>query len=197
MIADLLEHYDKVIFFDTETTGLFSSDSQIIELAYIVYARNTYLENDIFISLRPGHSLPSEITNLTGITAATLRAQGIDERKAISTFYGEFSGKVLLVAYNLPFDYDFLKASSAYLNLAIPACDYLDTLALVKAIAPFPHKLKNAITYFDLAGEVENSHRAIGDVKALMAVTRECAKVINLARFITTKVEDRQQSRRF
>jgi len=82
------------------------------------------------------------------------------------------SGNTLLLAYNAHFDLCFL----FYLLLRngdpsiLKGKDKLDLLTVYKDRHSYPHKLCNAIEVYDLAGKVVNSHRAVDDVIATVAV---------------------------
>ena len=67
----------KVIFFDTETTGLDFKESRIIELAMLIVEDGKIEEYDEFINV--GFDLPSKITEITGITDDMLITEGISE----------------------------------------------------------------------------------------------------------------------
>ena len=51
--------------------------------------------------------------------------------------------------------------------------DKLDLLTVYKDRRPYPHKLCNAIEAYGLTGKVVNSHRAVDDVIATVAVMEE------------------------
>ena len=51
--------------------------------------------------------------------------------------------------------------------------DKLDLLTVYKDRRAYPHKLCNAIEAYGLAGKVVNSHRAVDDVLATLAVMGE------------------------
>jgi DNA polymerase-3 subunit epsilon len=82
------------------------------------------------------------------------------------------------LAYNAHFDLSFL----FYLLLRngdptiLKGKDKLDLLTVYKDRRPFPHKLCNAIESYGLSGKVVNSHRAIDDVLATVAVMEAMAK---------------------
>ena len=82
------------------------------------------------------------------------------------------SSDLLLLAYNAHFDLSFL----FYLLLRdgdpaiLKGKDKLDLLTVYKDRRPFPHKLCNAIEAYGLQDQVCNSHRAIDDVLATVAV---------------------------
>ncbi len=78
--------YDKMKFFDTETTGLNYSRDEIIEFSCVVVERvngeNTVTrEYDELISLSPGNTVPPFIENLTGITTQDIRQKGISKEQ--------------------------------------------------------------------------------------------------------------------
>lgn len=175
-LAGLFDRYKNIVVFDTETTGLDFENDQIIELAAIKLARNergkviTVREVDEFIKLPDGQKLDEFIVNLTGITDKMLLESGITYPEASDIFYSLISdGDTLLVAHNAQFDLMFarklLKGKKFEHTL-----DFLDTLTVYKDRRPFPHKLLNAIEAYGLEGKVQNSHRAIDDVKALVEV---------------------------
>ena len=54
--------------------------------------------------------------------------------------------------------------------------DKLDLLTVYKDRRSYPHRLSNAIDAYGLSGQVVNSHRAVDDVIATVAVMREMEK---------------------
>ena len=184
MFEKLFQKYNRLIFFDTETTGFEPEKvDQIIELAAVTIDKDGKTqEMDEFIHLFRMPELPPKITELTGILDLTLAAKGIDEYDALKKFVdlmqcGE--GYTLLIAHNAQFDLQFL-AYSIYRNrekgkgwmIVLNDCDYLDTLTVYKDRRRYPHKLESAIAEYHLSGKVVNSHRAIDDCKALMEVAK-------------------------
>ena len=181
-VSSIYERYEKVIFFDTETTGFDPEKDQIIELAAVVTGFGMGpIEYDKFVQLEHVKELPEKITDLTGITPLHL-ASGITERQMTQDF-SEFCrprnpGGTLLVAHNAQFDLSFMgktmvrhmKEDDTKVVQPFTNADYLDTLTVYKDRAGFPHKLKDAITHYGLDGQVQNTHRAIDDAKALWAV---------------------------
>ena len=70
MFESLFKKYDRIVFFDTETTGFDSDkDDQIIELAAVCIGKDGSEESfDDFIRLHTKTELSDEIIQLTGIT---------------------------------------------------------------------------------------------------------------------------------
>ena len=178
--AALFEKYDRLVLFDTETTGLAFSRDEIIEFAAVVVERRDGVptviqEYDELISLSPGNTVPEVIQNLTGITTQDILERGIPKEQACQDIAEMFTGNTLLLAYNAHFDLSFLY----YLLLRsgdpmiLKGKDKLDLLTVYKDRHSYPHKLCNAIEVYGLSGKVVNSHRAVDDVLATLAVMGE------------------------
>jgi DNA polymerase III epsilon subunit-like protein len=182
-----------IILFDTETTGLFPGSDEIIELGAIALVRGTgnaiiREELNCLIKLPEGKSLSAEITKITGITEEMLEAQGVTQQEAAGRFMEAVkiltktlpkndTRRVLFIAHNAHFDMGFLNAFLRKNQHGLTAqFDVLDTLTVLKDRKPYPHKLSDAITHYNLDNEAENSHRALDDVKALYAVLSAMAK---------------------
>ena len=175
--SQLFERYDRLVLFDTETTGLFFSRDEIIEFAAVVVERvngqaTVTEEYDQLISLTPGNTVPDNIARLTGITTEDILARGIPKAKVCADIARMFAGNTLLLAYNAHFDLSFLY----YLLLRngdpsiLKGKDKLDLLTVYKDRHSYPHKLCNAIDVYDLSDKGVNSHRAVDDVLATVAV---------------------------
>ena len=176
----LFEKYDRLVLFDTETTGLAFNRDEIIEFAAVVVERRdgratVIQEYDELISLTPGNTVPPMIENLTGISTQDILDRGIPKAQVCQDIAGMIAGNTLLLAYNAHFDLSFLY----YLLLRngdpsiLKGKDKLDLLTVYKDRHSYPHKLCNAIEVYGLSGEVVNSHRAVDDVLATVAVMRE------------------------
>lgn len=176
-LDSFFDRYDRLVFFDTETTGLNFSRDEIIEFSAVVVERINgqavvTQEYDRLISLSPGMVVPPFIENLTGITTADIAEKGISKAEVCRDIANIFQGNPLLLAYNAHFDLSFL----FYLLLrngdptVLKGKDKIDLLTVYKDRHSYPHKLCNAIEVYDLADKVVNSHRAIDDVLATYAV---------------------------
>lgn len=181
-IGSLIEKYDRFVIFDTETTGLNYARDEIIEFSAAVLTAQAgqavlTQEYDALVSLSPGATVPYDIQKLTGITPADLAARGIPKKQLCADIAEMFAGNTLLLAYNAHFDLSFL----FYLLLRsgdvtiLKGKDKLDLLTVYKDRRDYPHKLCNAIDAYALGGTVVNSHRAIDDVLATVAVMEAMA----------------------
>ena len=176
----LFSTYDRLFFFDTETTGLQFSRDEIIEFAAVVVENRDgkaeiLEEYDQLVTLSPGAFVPPQIEKLTGISNQDIRERGIPKTRVCADIARMVSGKTLLLAYNAHFDLSFL--FYALLRDGDPAIlkglDKVDLYTVFKDRRPYPHKLCNAIEAYGLAGQFVNSHRAVDDVIATVAVAKE------------------------
>ena len=179
----LFEKYDRLVIFDTETTGLLFSRDEIIEFAAVVVEQRdgeavVVKEYDELICLTPGNTVPPKIQQLTGISTQDILERGIPKEQVCRDIAEMVSGNTLLLAYNAHFDLSFL--FYLLLRSGDPAIlkgkDKLDLLTVYKDRRSYPHKLCNAIDAYGLAGKVVNSHRAVDDVRATVAVMEEMEK---------------------
>ena len=182
-LESLFSKYDRLVLFDTETTGLLYSRDEIIEFAAIVVEQRNGIptvlqEYDQLISLSPGGFVPPKIQELTGISTQDLREKGLPKTRVARDIAEMIRGNTLLLAYNAHVDLSFL--FYFLLRDGDPAIlkgkDKLDLLTVYRDRRPFPHRLTNAIDAYGLAGKVVNSHRAVDDVLATLAVMEEMEK---------------------
>ena len=182
-LEGLFAQYDRLVLFDTETTGLNFSRDEIIEFAAVVVEQKNGVpvvmeEYDELITLSPGGFVPPNIVELTGITGEDIREKGIPKTRLCCDIARMIQGNTLLLAYNAHFDLSFL--FYMLLRDGDPAIlkgkDKLDLLTVYKDRRPFPHKLCSAIDAYGLTGKVVNSHRAVDDVLATVAVMEEMEK---------------------
>ena len=176
-LDSLFAKYDRLVLFDTETTGLQYSRDEIIEFAAVVLERRNgkitvITEYDELVALNPGGFVPPKIQELTGISTQDLRERGLPKTRVCRDIAQLIQGNTLLLAYNAHFDLSFL----FYLLLRsgdpmiLKGKDKLDLLTVYKDRHSYPHKLCNAIDTYNLSDQVVNSHRAVDDVLATVAV---------------------------
>ena len=175
----LFSKYDRLFFFDTETTGLQFARDEIIEFAACVveYRDGKAViveEYDQLVTLAPGSFVPPMIQDLTGITDRDIRERGIPKAQVCRDIARMVAGNTLLMAYNAHFDLSFL----FYMLMRdgdptiLKGKDKIDLLTVYKDRRSYPHKLCNAIEAYGLSDQVVNSHRAVDDVIATVAVTQ-------------------------
>lgn len=186
----LWEQFDRLVVFDTETTGIDFRRDRIIELGAVALERGGETGGmDAFIRLPPGRTIPPFIVNLTGITDAMLEEQGVSGEAAAREFAALLEGaeRPLLVAYNAQFDLNFLYGLLAPLDMAgiLAAPRFLDALTVYRDRRDYPHKLCDAIAAYRLEDEAVNSHRAIDDARAAARLLEKmAAEQDDLGRYI-------------
>ena len=121
----------------------------------------------------PGHSLPTFITELTGITDEMLiSAPYIDEvLPALFDFLGS-ADETVVVAHNSPFDLSFLKAASLTHEFKWPDYVTVDTARLARAVLDRDEivncKLATLAQFF--GASTSPTHRALDDALATVDV---------------------------
>ena len=164
MMERIWEQFDRVVVFDTETTGIEFGKDRMIELGAVSLEDRREIDcMDLLIRLPEGQALPPFITDLTGITDIQLLAEGVEQSEAVEAFCGLLAGaeRPLLVAYNAQFDLNFLY-------------HFLHPYHRVDR-RDYPHKLCNAIEAYGLQDRVVNSHRAVDDARATVALLEAMA----------------------
>ena len=175
----LLSCYDRILVLDTETTGFAYSRDEIIQFSAVALELQDgqvceTRQYDQLVTLSPGGFVPPKIQELTGITDEAIKEKGISKEQVCKDIGDLLQGNTLMVAYNAHFDLSFLY----YLLLrhgdpgVLKGKDKLDLLTVYRDRRPTPHRLCNAIEAYGLSGEVVNSHSAIDDVLATVAVMK-------------------------
>ena len=162
---ELWKNFDRLVVFDTETTGIEFGRDRIIEIGAVALENGAERwDFNALVRLPAGQMLPTFITELTGITDEQLDREGVDDRTAAEGFCRLLEGaeRPLLVAYNEQFDLNFLYHLLRPLNLVsvLKKPRFLDALTVYRDRRDYPHKLCNAIEAYGLT-EAENSHRAV------------------------------------
>ena len=171
METELWTQFDRIVVFDTETTGIEFGQDEIIELGAAAFSPAGETGSmDLLIRLTPGRTLPPFITQLTGITPEQLEREGVEKAAACETFCRLLGGgeRTLLAAYNAQFDlnflYHFLRPFGQVGILRAPR--FLDVLTVYRDRRDYPHKLSDAIAAYGLEDQAVNSHRAVDDARA-------------------------------
>lgn len=178
-LNSLFSRCRSILVLDTETSGLSFSGEEIIEFAAAKLELRdgravVTQEADEFIRRRDDRRLSPRITELTGITDEMLLEDGISKQAFAALLAELLDGETMIVAYNAQFDLLFLYYFLSNYGDARLLKDKpkLDLLTVYRDRRPFPHRLCNAIEAYHLQDRVQNSHRAIDDVRATVEVMR-------------------------
>lgn len=180
-MRSLFRQFDRIVIFDTETTGIEFKTCRIIELGAVALEESGEVDSmDALIRLPEGETIPPVVVELTGITDLQLQSEGIGEQEAVEQFARLFEGaeRPLIVAYNAQFDLNFMAGLLprwGQLDL-LKRSRFLDALTVYKDRRDYPHKLCNAIEAYQLGDKVVNSHRAVDDARATVALMESMAE---------------------
>lgn len=160
---------------DLETTGISHFTEKITEVGIIKIKDGKIIDTfETFVN--PEKPIPQEVVEITHITDDMVKdAETID--KIIPQII-EFIGDSVLVAHNADFDIGYLKYNFKKYGYELNNT-YIDTLRLSKAVFPELKKYKLGVIADSLNIKVDVAHRALDDVKTLVAVFN---KIIDVAK---------------
>jgi DNA polymerase-3 subunit epsilon len=168
---------------DFETTGTSPRQSRVIEIG-IVYIKNLQITDSYQTFINPGTLIPNYITSLTGITDNDVRNAPFFDEIILELL--SFLGNSVIVAHNIPFDYNFLKNEFNRAGVKLPANKTLCTLKLARKLYPDlrSKSLSYLVKHFGIMHK--NVHRALGDS---MATSKLLIKMI-------AELQDKQNIKR-
>jgi len=155
--------------FDLETTGISHITEKITEIG-IIKIKNGEIIDTFETFVNPEKPIPEEVVNVTHITDDMVKdSETIDK---IMPKVLEFMGDSVLVAHNADFDIGYMKYNCEQLGLPFKNT-HIDTLRLAKSIFPEFSRYKLGFIADRLGIKVDVAHRALDDVKTLVAVFKE------------------------
>ena len=179
----LLEYFynmlmkNRIVVFDTETTGLDVENDDIIQIAAIEIVQGV-VGSEFVVYINTDKDL-TESEKIHHISKNFLNKYGISKEDALKKFK-KFVGDNVLVAHNVQYDKDIL-----YHNYIRERVDFfslnavfIDSIDLIKRLFPdlVTYKLGYLIRKFHIDGE--NSHNAIDDVRATVNLLFYCTNNI-------------------
>lgn len=155
--------------FDLETTGISHITEKITEIG-IIKIKNGEVIDTFETFVNPEKPIPEEVVNVTHITDDMVKNSPTIDK--IMPKVLEFMGDSVLVAHNADFDIGYMKYNCEQLGLPFNNT-HIDTLRLAKAIFPEFSRYKLGFIADKLGIKVDVAHRALDDVKTLVAVFKE------------------------
>jgi len=151
-----------VVVFDLETTGCNPVLDSIIEIGAIKIENGKAVDK-YHQMLNPKESIPSFITEITGITNDMVK-DGLTIEEALPSFLDFCDGDYVL-GHNVSFDYRFIKAKSIKEGYGFSK-KAIDTLAIARRfLKHLPSRsLAPLCQYYGI--DLTNAHRAIHDAEA-------------------------------
>jgi DNA polymerase-3 subunit epsilon len=157
---------------DIETTGGSSKSGKITEIAILVFDGEEII--DSFVSLiNPECSIPSFITNITGITNEMV-AQS-PKFYEVAKRIVEITSNRVFVAHNASFDYNFIKKEFQELGFEFKL-KKLCTVQLSRKYLPGHKSYSLGSLCNDLGIKINGRHRAEGDALATVKVFERIMK---------------------
>ena len=168
--------------FDLETTGISHITEKITEVG-IIKIKNGEVIDTFECFVNPEKPIPEGVVEVTHITDDMVKdAETIDK---VMPKILEFMKGSVLVAHNADFDIGFMKYNCEQLGLPFEFT-HIDTLRLAKAVFPTFSRYKLGFIAEKLGIKVDVAHRALDDVKTLVAVFNEIIKIAKEDKNATT-----------
>ena len=164
-----------VVAFDTETSGPYPLESEIIELGAVKWYKGEIVEKFQTL-LRPAKKLEDENIKIHGITNEMLVNAPIMQNEIIK--FCDFVDNSVLLAHHAPFDLGFLSIAIEKNNLRAPFTFNLCSSLLSRALLTTTnHKLQTLIKELNLVGG--EAHRAYDDAYACLQVLNKCIEKLD------------------
>lgn len=164
----------RVIFIDTETTGLSPNyGHRIIEIGCIASVRLSPISpiSHFHHYIHPQRNVPDDATQIHGITNAFLADKPRFEE--IAPAFLRFIGEAVLVIHNAPFDMRFINFELDKIgHPSISMRRVRDTLPMARRKLPElrSHTLDALCQYFGIDNSARNLHGALSDAQLLAKV---------------------------
>ena len=164
-LSVLAETYP-IVAFDTETSGAFPIESEVVELGAVKWQNGRIVEKFSAL-LKPSKPMLPDNIRIHGITNEMV--ENSPKMNAEIVKFCEFIDNSILVAHHAPFDLGFVAIDIEKNNLKFPntlnLCSSLLSRALLQTTN---HKLQTLIKELDLVGG--SAHRAYDDAYACLQV---------------------------
>ncbi|MEN8234399.1 MAG: exonuclease domain-containing protein [Actinomycetota bacterium] len=174
-------HEGPLAAFDLEATGVDPHTAHIIEVGLIRSEADGSSTPLVSRLINPGVPIPTEVTQLTGISADDLAESGGDPREVLAETRAAIGSLVdegvPIVVYNAPYDWPLLTAELARHGLdplpGVPPAILIDPLVLDRHVDRYRKGKRTLGTVADHYGvRLDDAHRAAGDAAATVDVAR-------------------------
>ena len=182
--CDVAPYY---LFFDTETTGMprdydapaseLDNWPRLVQISWILTSRAGYtISKEEFIVRPDGFEIPSEASNVHGITTANAQRNGHDIKHVLNQFLGNVNKSTILVGHNIDYDIKVVDAElirlwgKEVLKNKQHICTMKESKNFCKILDYYGRsykypKLQELYTKL-FSKPFENAHDAMADVKA-------------------------------
>lgn len=171
---------ETVAVLDLEATGGHMQNDEIIEIGAVKLGPDGYHELNVLND--PGRPIPPFIVKLTGINDAMVRGAPPLEH-SLERLAGFLEGTTVVIQ-NATFDLAFLEPRFARLGIKLQS-PVVDTINLARRTLPGKRR-RGLDSLASLYGvKIEARHRAIGDARATLGITRELYHALTAGRSTT------------
>lgn len=156
------------VVIDLETTGLDTTQDQIIELGYLVYADSKVIQKNSWL-INPHQEVSQNILDLTGIERKELKESTVQLKDCLLELKEILTGRTAII-HNAAFDLQLLKRVAKENNVILPIHRVKDTLLMARKYLPPTQskKLEDLSDYFGL--EERRHHRALNDCYTTLGI---------------------------
>ena len=179
----------RIALFDTETTGLpihfegkLSLQPRIIEFGGVV-TENGEIVAEISQIINPQMQIEEIITKITG-----LKQSDVDSGMLFKDFMPEaatfFAGCDAVIAHNLAFDKFLLQCEMERMGMTLDDVHFpaLQVCSVQETSPSYGYRMSLEKLYTEHVGEYKQTHRALDDVKLMLAVCRKVGIIDVLGR---------------
>lgn len=174
-----------LLFFDTETTGLpknwkapvtdLDNWPRLVQLAYLVYDFDGNLIHSCNEIIKPdGFTIPTEASNVHGITTEMASQRGTDINDVFELFLIHLKKSKMIVAHNMAFDEKIIGSElirlgkENFIDAKEKVCTMLKTVDLCKIEGPYGYKWPklHELHWYLFKHDFEGAHDALADIQA-------------------------------
>ena len=155
---------DEFVVFDTETTGLYVGNDQMIEIGAVKIKEGNIIDRfDELIN--PNRLLPPKITELTNITDDMLKDKDTEEN--VTRRFLEWAGEDPMLAHNAKFDIGFISQACKKYGFKEFDTTVVDTMGVARMLYPdwSNHKLSTLVKKLSVEWNEDEHHRADYDAE--------------------------------
>jgi len=174
-----------ILFFDTETTGLpknwkapvtdLDNWPRLVQLAYLLYDFDGNLIHSYNEIIKPdGFTIPTEASNVHGITTEIANQRGSEIEEVLELFYNHLKRAKFIVAHNMAYDEkiigsEFIRLGwGNILDSKEKICTMISTVDLCKIDGPYGYKWPKLeeLHRFLFNHDFDGAHDALADIQA-------------------------------
>lgn len=187
----------KLVFFDTETTGLPANDKipalnhrtnwpDIVSICWMVFENDTRIKKEEYIIRPEQFTIPPESTKIHGITQRQAEQEGTPLGHVLTKFADDIKGANVLCAHNLNFDKNalfhaykwrlnrdplrFWPANAEFCTMKESQDELKLPTKYPTAAEPYKRPKLSELYFHQFGQPMENAHTAGGDVEALQRI---------------------------